>query len=79
MKLTKIVPKRTKTIEFRWIQKDFMEMSQKYRDIRSQCKSRLDKCDWCNHEFVDGEMMSLGQPLIGRNMMLCKSCCSEAQ
>ncbi|MBW2094185.1 MAG: hypothetical protein JRI80_04785 [Deltaproteobacteria bacterium] len=77
MKLSKYIPGRTKTIQFNWCKKDWMEMTQKYRDIRAKIKRPKDKCFWCGHAFLDGEMMALAQPKKGRNELLCPSCADE--
>jgi len=74
MKLSKKIPAHTKTVEFNWCRKDFMVMCQKFRDIRSQSSNPMDSCFWCNHEFVDGEMMALAQPKKGVNKPLCQKC-----
>lgn len=73
MELSKNIPARTKTVEFRWCKKDFMEMSQKYRDIRKGMKP-LDSCRWCGHKFKDGEMMALAAPEKQLNWLLCQDC-----
>lgn len=77
MKLTKQIPARTKTQYFRWCRKDFMKMSQQYRDIRAKMSSKLDSCYWCKYKFVDGEMMALAQPLKGLNRILCQNCANK--
>ena len=41
MKLTKIVPARTKTTEFDWVKREWLLMSDQYRDIRSRCKNKM--------------------------------------
>ena len=77
MKLSKNIPARVKTVHYNWCKKDFMEMSQRFRDIRGRNKHPMDKCGWCRHAFVDGEMMALAQPTNGRNHVLCQKCAEE--
>jgi len=77
MELSRQLPARKKTIKFLWCKKEFQEMSQKFREIRSKHKNPLDKCRWCNHKFVDGEMMALACPEKGKNKMLCQACADE--
>ena len=59
MKLTKVIPARRKTLEASWCRKDFMEMSPKFREIRSRCSSPMDSCYWCGYRFVDGDLVAL--------------------
>jgi len=79
MQLTKRIPARTKTVKFKWCKKDFMEMSDKYRQIRAKTgRAAMDKCFWCGHVFANGEMMALAQPEKGANKVLCQNCADEA-
>ena len=77
MELSKHVPARTKTVKFNWCQKDWLPMSQQYRNIRSRLRNPMDKCFWCGHEFEDGELMSLAQPEKGTNKVLCHLCATN--
>ena len=74
MKLSKIIPERRKTIEFNWCKKDWMEMNQTFRNVRSSHRNKHDRCWWCGGKFVDGEMMSLAQQKKGKNVSLCGGC-----
>ena len=76
--LSKIVPARRKTIQFNWIQKDWMVMSPKYREMRARCAAPMDKCFWCGYKILDGEAFSLACPEKGGNKVLCNSCADEA-
>jgi len=71
-------PARTKVQRFRWIKREFMEMSPRYREIRAKTRSKLDACFWCRHSFEDGEMMALASPEKGLNKVLCQNCAREA-
>lgn len=73
MKLTKTVPARKVTFEAIACRLDWIAMSQKFRDIRSKCRTKMDKCQWCQHSFDDGEMMALAIANSG-NKVLCRSC-----
>lgn len=83
MELSKRIPARTKTVQFNWAVKDFTECTEQYRKIRTNLGKRsgtMLKCDWCEHEFGDGEMIGLAQPKPGqegpkRNWALCDKCC----
>ena len=77
MKLTKIIPAHRRTVNFNWCKRDFMPMTPGYRQMRSGSRAPMDKCDWCNHAFVDNELMGLAQPTKGRNWILCQDCCEE--
>jgi len=77
LELSKMVPARQKIQRFRWCVKNFTEMTPKYRKIREQTQSPMDKCDWCEHVFQDGEDMALAAPLKGRNWILCQRCADE--
>ncbi len=79
MKLSKKIPARTKTIKINWCTKDWVVMSQKYRDIRNKYHNKKFGfyCDWCRHEFENGESMSIAQPVKGKNMILCSRCADD--
>jgi len=77
MKLTRRVPARTETIRFDWCRKEFVEMSDCYRMIRSGCSKPMDACFWCKHKFVNGEMMALAHEASGRNRILCQDCVAK--
>lgn len=77
MKLSRKIPARTETILFNWCKKDFLKMSQGYRNIRAKMSSKMDTCFWCKHRFKDGEMMALAQPKAGRNKVLCQKCAGK--
>ena len=77
MQLSRGVPARTKTVKFCWCRKDFMEMSQTFRDIRGKSRNPMDKCFWCQHAFVDGEIMALAAREKASNVTLCQACADE--
>jgi hypothetical protein len=62
--------------EITWINHDFMEMSQKFRDMRAKHTNKGDKCWWCGHSFEDGEMMALVGVAKKLNQLVCQSCAS---
>ena len=74
LKLSRRVPARTHTETAGWCKLDFMEMSQQYRNIRSRARNKMDKCHWCKHKFVDGEMMALAAIEGKENRTLCQEC-----
>ena len=74
MYLSKVIPQYTKVVKFRWCKKDWLEMSQRFRDIRKTMRSPMDSCFWCKHGFEDGEMMALASPEKGLNKLLCHTC-----
>ena len=73
MELSKTVPARKVKFQASSCKLDFMEMNQRFRDIRAKSRNPMDKCAWCKHEFVDGEMMALAITNSG-NKVLCQSC-----
>ncbi len=78
MKLTKYVPAKFITIEFKWLKKEFTKMSPEFRRIRAHMSDPMDSCYWCKHKFEDGEMMALGNIKgKGENHMFCQSCVAE--
>ena len=77
MKLTKKMPARRKTVRYRWCKKDAFTMDEKFRAIRSRFKNQMHTCSWCDHEFINGEMMSLACPEKGKNQMFCSECANE--
>lgn len=79
LKLSRRIPARTKTLVATNIKKDFMKMSQEYRDIRSRLSKPMDTCYWCNHKFKDGEMMALIFIDRSGNKILCQSCATEME
>ena len=77
MKLSRKIPARTETQTALWCRKDFLEMSQRFRDIRSKSRNPMDKCFWCKHKFEDGEMMALAYFGSNDNKTLCQGCATE--
>lgn len=77
--LTRKVPARTRTETALWFRKDFMAMSQTFRDIRSKARNPMDRCWWCKHPFADGEMMALAcfEGKGKGNKALCQDCATE--
>jgi hypothetical protein len=75
--LSKRLPARTKTETATWCKKDFMEMSQTFRDVRTNSRNPMDKCFWCAHPFADGEMMALACFGSKGNKTLCRGCADE--
>jgi len=76
MELSKTVPARKVKFEASSCKLDFMEMNQRFRDIRAKSRNPMDKCEWCKHKFTDGEMMALAIANNG-NKVLCQSCGKE--
>ena len=79
LELSKIIPEHTETVLFTWIVLDHQEMSPLYRKARRGLKSPMDSCFWCNHSFIDGEMISLGGRYGKENVVLCRNCAMEAR
>jgi hypothetical protein len=52
-------------------------MSPTFRRIRSGRRNLMDKCYWCGHVFIDGEMMALAHFVGKANKVLCQSCADE--
>jgi len=72
--LSKVIPQRKKTVKFRYA-REFMEMSDRYREIRKGTgRSLMDTCFWCGHKFPNGEKMWLATREKGANVVLCQTC-----
>ena len=78
--LSRIVPAHRHTMEFNWVNRDFMVMSPKFREIRAKLRKPMDACKWCGHPIADGEMMALAQPKKpgSANVILCQGCAALA-
>lgn len=75
MKLTKIIPARTKTITARWCKKDFAINDGEYRNIREQMNNPMNTCFWCDYKFVDGDTIALASfEEKSGNKVLCQKC-----
>ena len=80
LKLTKLIPARLETVVFEWCKRDFLIMGPDFRAARRRVKKKFNKCDWCNHDFKDGDMMAIASPKAptkSGNKMLCQSCATE--
>ena len=78
LKLSRVVPAHIKTFEATYCKLDFMEMSQRFRDIRAKTRNPMDRCFWCKYVFVNGDMMALAFSNKG-NKVLCQSCGKKMQ
>lgn len=79
MQIVRYIPARTEIIHVNWVKKDWMPMSQRFREIRSQIrKGNWDACFMCHHKFIDGEMMGLANTNQA-NKVLCAGCCDEIE
>ena len=74
LKLSRQVPTRTKTLNILRCKKDFMPMTNQFREIRSRSREPLDTCYWCHHKFENGEMMALGIVEKRGNAVFCQTC-----
>lgn len=77
MKLTKTIPSRKKTVTFLWVQKDYLRMGEKFRKARIKLKRKMKGCWWCDHKFVDGEMMAIACAEKHGNELICQKCADE--
>ena len=77
MQLSKIIPARRKTITADWCRLNFMAMSPEFRAIRDRSRHKMQHCHWCQHPFVDGEMMALACFQENGNNVLCRKCAIE--
>jgi len=76
MKLSKVIPAHTKTVEFNWCKKDWLIMSPIYRTARIGM-NLMDSCFWCGYSFNDGDLMAIAQPKKGLNKVLCQDCAEK--
>lgn len=74
--LKRVIPARTKTLIVASCKRDWMRMSPQFRAIRAKASQKMDKCGWCSHPFVDGEMMALALSNEG-NKNLCQKCAGQ--
>ena len=74
MSLSKIIPARKETIKAHWCKKDFMKMSDRYKQIRKGFKNPMTSCFWCKHQFVNDEMMALACIKGKGNKVFCQKC-----
>ena len=72
--IVKQIPARTEKFEILGGKRNFMQMDQEYRAIRSKSKNPLDKCFFCRHPFEDGEMMGLIMIKGQTNKVVCQEC-----
>jgi hypothetical protein len=77
LQLKKRIPARTVTLKALWCSKDFMLMSDHYRQIRSRLRKPMDTCHICRHKLENGEMMALACFQPGGNKVLCQGCAGE--
>lgn len=77
--ISKRIPARTITVKALWIRKDFMQMSDRYREIRGRLRKPMDTCHLCRHKFENGEMMALAHLVPGGNKVLCQPCAGELE
>ncbi len=76
--LTKTVPAKVVTLKIRWVRPDFMLMGDRFRQMRLAL-SLMDTCFWCDHKFINNEMMALASREKNTNIMLCQSCAAKAE
>ena len=75
-KLTRRVPSRVKTAEFKWVRRNFCTMGDTYRKAREGLRP-MDTCSWCSHKIEDGEPIGLACGNRG-NVVLCDDCAVQA-
>lgn len=78
MKLSRSVPSHNKVLSIEHLKRDFMPMSDSYREIRSRFRNPMTSCFWCGYKFVNGDMMALAF-CRGGNKVLCQSCCEKVE
>jgi len=75
--LTRRVPAHTRTETADWCKREFLPMSEGFRQSRARMRKVIDRCYWCEHVFIDGEMMALAHFAGKTNKVLCQSCAGE--
>ncbi len=76
-KLSRKNPSHTKTIEFNWVKKDFMNFKD-FDDARERMGlRRFKKCFWCGHGFLPEDMMAIGEIIGNGNKFLCQECVKD--
>jgi hypothetical protein len=80
MKLSRIIPSRTKIVRFKGVVRDWMRYST-FRDSRraSGMANPYTKCYWCKSEFMDDYTINLAFPEKGKNRVLCDICADELE
>ena len=76
-KISRVIPARTETFEVLWLVREWMRMSQSYRNIRAKSRNPMGQCWWCRHKFKDGEMMALLGIKGKGNKVFCQGCVDE--
>ena len=79
IKISRRIPARTETFHVVWASRDFMKMTPRFRDIRSKCRYKGDKCWWCKRPFDDGDMMALVAIKGKSNKLFCQKCAGEVK
>ncbi len=77
MKLSKVVAAHSKTCIALWCKRDFMPMSQGYRDVRAKTRNPMTSCYWCKRALLDCEMISLACFVGKGNKVLCQDCAEQ--
>ena len=78
MRLSRVVPAHTKTVEFYAIKADFAKYTEGWRRVRSTMRNKLDRCGWCGIPFEDGDTIALGFCNHEKNKVLCQACAKKA-
>lgn len=75
--MMEITRKKTTVYRSKWVRRDFMEMSPRYRAIRSSMRNPMTQCFKCRHDFIDGEMMGLASFGKHGNKVICTPCIDD--
>lgn len=80
MHLEKTVPEHTKRIEFEWVARYWMRMSERFREVRRESIwASISNCFCCEKKFDDGEMMAIARRTDKGNAVLCQKCADELE
>jgi len=79
MHLSREIPARREIIQAKWCKKDFIKMGKEVRKARQCMRDPMDKCYWCGHKFIDGEMMALACLSGEGNKILCQNCAAQLE
>lgn len=81
MRLTKVIPRRRKTVTLEWVRRSFFPNAGAFQSIRArkgEVRSSDRRCWWCRREFQADDTIALAGIKGQRNRILCDDCAIDA-
>ena len=72
--LRKAIAAHTKVVKITQAKREWVEMSDRFRLIRSKMRNPMDTCFWCGHKFDNGDKMGIALMDKGPNKVICNDC-----